>query len=175
MKKKNGPEHPARLANEVGDPIGSKLAQTRPARGKTKLGLLVRSIVEAGKVRLKSENTARIEQVKLEEMARLETRKAFDAERFIALSKSTPPDQLKDSGPVLKKLALIAEVVHEWKTVSADLSEASRNGLKDAAHSRFGWHVNAAKKWASSKGKLKSGVHTNSVFSIGGIVHKAKT
>ena len=34
----------------------------------------------------------------------------------------------------MKKVALVAALEHEWASIEADLSEATRNGLKEAAH-----------------------------------------
>lgn len=58
---------------------------------------------------------------------------------------------------VLKKSALIAELSHVWPTIQADMQEATRNGLRDAAKvERHGhWHLEGAHDWARMKGKLK--------------------
>lgn len=57
----------------------------------------------------------------------------------------------------MKKAALIAALEHEWPSINADLSEATRNGLRDAAHAgKHGeWHEPKARAWAVSKGKIK--------------------
>jgi hypothetical protein len=63
----------------------------------------------------------------------------------------------KPGDPVLKKGALIERVRANWKTIDADLREASRNGLKAAAHHGKGWSLNKALVWADSRGKLTRG------------------
>jgi hypothetical protein len=59
------------------------------------------------------------------------------------------------AGRVLKKRVLVAELRHEWPSIELDLSEASRNNLKAAAHSGDGWHVERARDWADRHGKLR--------------------
>lgn len=79
----------------------------------------------------------------------------------------------------LKKAALIAELVHEWPTIEADISEAARNGL-DAARvkDRAGWYyVDAARQWAEPRGKLKkphNALSGSSVFTASARVHRIK-
>lgn len=60
----------------------------------------------------------------------------------------------------MKKAALIAVLEHEWESIEADLSEATRNGLKDAAHAgKHGeWYESKARAWAVSKGKIRQAV-----------------
>ena len=57
----------------------------------------------------------------------------------------------------MKKAALIAALEHEWESIEADLSEATRNGLKAAAHAgtHGEWHKSKARAWAVSRGKIK--------------------
>ena len=57
----------------------------------------------------------------------------------------------------MKKAALIAALEHEWESIEADLSEATRNGLKVAAHAgKHGeWYASKARAWAVSKGKIR--------------------
>lgn len=59
---------------------------------------------------------------------------------------------------VMKKKALIGEVLYEWPTVEADIREASRNGLKKEAHAgkHAEWDVDLARQWAKKNGKLKT-------------------
>lgn len=59
-----------------------------------------------------------------------------------------------ESRRILKAKALIAELEHEWPSIRADISEASRNGLSDVAHAGKGWDVEHARTWADSRGKL---------------------
>ena len=58
---------------------------------------------------------------------------------------------------LMKKAALIAALEHEWPSIEAGLREATRNGLKDAAHTgRHGeWYMEKARVWAVRKNKLK--------------------
>ena len=57
----------------------------------------------------------------------------------------------------MKKAALIAALEHEWPSIEADLGEATRNGLKDAAHTgKHGeWDREKARVWAVRKNKIK--------------------
>jgi hypothetical protein len=58
---------------------------------------------------------------------------------------------------ILKAMALIAELEHEWPSIRADIREASRRGNEDlkAANVKHGhWDVEIARKWADSRGKL---------------------
>lgn len=69
----------------------------------------------------------------------------------------TAPAPVEPPSTVMKRKALIAHLEHEWPTIEADLSEATRNGLKDAAatgkHGK--WYVEKARAWAQQEGKLK--------------------
>ncbi len=58
---------------------------------------------------------------------------------------------------IMKRKALIDALMHEWPSIEADLSEASRNGLHVAAHAdgHGKWNADAAREWARSNGKLK--------------------
>ena len=58
---------------------------------------------------------------------------------------------------VLKKEVLIATFKHEWPSINKDLGEASRNDLKEAAHTgrQSYWYKDKAHAWALSKGKIK--------------------
>ena len=69
-------------------------------------------------------------------------------------SASTAPDR---QDMPMKKAALIAALEHEWESIEADLSEATRNGLKDAAHAgKHGeWYEPKARAWAISRGKIR--------------------
>lgn len=71
-----------------------------------------------------------------------------------------------------KKAALIKEMRHEWKSIEADLQEASRNGLKDAAHTgKYGvWDKEKARQWAELNGKIEQ----HSIWNVGTTVHKTK-
>ena len=70
-------------------------------------------------------------------------------------------------GNTMKKAALIAELKHEWSSIEADISEATRNGLNAAAHTgKHGeWDKDKARAWAVSKGKIKQ---TAPVHSLAG-------
>lgn len=72
----------------------------------------------------------------------------------VAGSASNAPDA---QNIPMKKAALIAALEHEWESIESDLSEATRNGLKDAAHAgKHGeWYESKARAWAVSKGKIR--------------------
>ena len=57
----------------------------------------------------------------------------------------------------MKKVALVAALEHEWASIEADLSEATRNGLKEAAHAgKHGeWFQSKARAWAVSRNKIR--------------------
>lgn len=57
----------------------------------------------------------------------------------------------------MKKVALVAALQHEWASIEADLSEATRNGLKEAAHAgKHGeWFQSKARAWAVSRNKIR--------------------
>ena len=59
-------------------------------------------------------------------------------------------------GNIMKKAALIAALEHDWQSIEADISDATRNGLKTAAHTgKHGdWDKDKAHAWAVSKGKI---------------------
>lgn len=61
------------------------------------------------------------------------------------------------SADIAKRAALVARLEHEWPTIEADLNEASRNGLREAAHAgKLGfWRVDKAREWAQQRGKLR--------------------
>lgn len=79
------------------------------------------------------------------------------------LKNQTPEPQAATSpapvpqGNVMKKAALIAALEHEWPSIEPDISDATRNGLKTAAHTgKHGdWNKDKARAWAVSKGKIK--------------------
>lgn len=62
------------------------------------------------------------------------------------------------AGEILKKSALVAELEHEWPSIKEDLSEASRNGLNDAAKAEEHgyWFREKAREWARTRGKLRA-------------------
>lgn len=75
-----------------------------------------------------------------------------------AQSPATPaPSPAEPTPTILKKKALIAHLEHEWPSIEADLKDATRNGLKDAAATGVHgeWFVEPARAWAQRKGKLK--------------------
>lgn len=65
----------------------------------------------------------------------------------------------------MKKAALIAQLEYEWASIEADLSDATRNGLKAAAHAgKHGeWYKDRARAWAVSKGKIKQDAPVHSL------------
>jgi hypothetical protein len=76
----------------------------------------------------------------------------------------TPEKQVN----AMKKSALITALEHEWPLIETDISEASRNGLKSAAHTgKHGvWDADKARAWAVSNGKIKQAapLHSLSAF-----------
>ena len=64
-----------------------------------------------------------------------------------------------------KKAALISNLEYEWSSIEADISEATRNGLKAAAHTgKHGeWDADKARAWAVSKGKIKQTAPVNQI------------
>lgn len=75
---------------------------------------------------------------------------------------ATPAPEVADNAPskqanTMKKGALIAELQYEWSSIEADISDATRNGLKAAAHTgtHGEWDKDKARAWAVSKGKIK--------------------
>ena len=65
----------------------------------------------------------------------------------------------------MKKSALIAEFEYEWPSIVEDISEATRNGLKAAAHTgKHGrWDTDKARAWAVSNGKIKQSAPVHSL------------
>ena len=65
----------------------------------------------------------------------------------------------------LKKVALVASFLWEWPSIVNDIQDASRNGLKAAAHTeKHGmWRSDKARAWAVSKGKIKQSAPVQSL------------
>ncbi len=61
------------------------------------------------------------------------------------------------STDIAKRAALVALLEHEWPTIEKDLNEASRDGLREAAHAGTHgfWRVDKAREWAKQRGKLR--------------------
>jgi len=68
-------------------------------------------------------------------------------------------------GNIMKKAALVAALKHEWTSIERDIGDATRNGLKDAAHTgKHGeWDTDKARAWAISKRKIKQAVPVHSL------------
>ncbi|MBH1978489.1 MAG: hypothetical protein I8H67_08980 [Comamonadaceae bacterium] len=88
--------------------------------------------------------------------------KAHQAAPVESDSKTDSPAPVADSASTahempMKKAALITALEYEWPSIEADLSEAARNGLKNAAHAgtHGDWDKAKARAWAVSKGKIK--------------------
>lgn len=77
-----------------------------------------------------------------------------DSAPVVAERTSDAPAKQADT---MKKAALIAELKHEWSSIEADISEATRNELNAAAHTgKHGeWDKDKARAWAVSKGKIR--------------------
>ena len=73
------------------------------------------------------------------------------------LNEAPEPAPAEPTPTIMKKKALIAQLEHEWPSIEADLKEATRNGLKDAAAAGVHgeWRIEPARAWAQRKGKLK--------------------
>ena len=73
------------------------------------------------------------------------------------LNEAPEPAPAEPTPTIMKKKALIAQLEHEWPSIEADLKDATRNGLKDAAATGVHgeWFVEPARAWAQRKGKLK--------------------
>jgi hypothetical protein len=58
----------------------------------------------------------------------------------------------------MKKKALVEKLEREWRTINADLNQASNNGLTEAASAgrNKGWFEDKAVEWAISKGKMRA-------------------
>ena len=69
---------------------------------------------------------------------------------------------------IMKRAALIAELEYEWSSIVADISDATRNGLKTAAHTgKHGeWDKDKARAWAVSKGKIKRDAPVHSLAAV---------
>ena len=78
----------------------------------------------------------------------------------VAVDASNAP---KTQSNFMKKVALIAELEYEWQSITKDISDAARNGLKAAAHAgKHGeWDRDKARAWAVSKGKIKRAAHVS--------------
>lgn len=75
-----------------------------------------------------------------------------------ATTTSPASERESDSAPstALKRAALVAALKHEWPGIDEHLDEASRNGLKVAAHTgKHGmWNLEKARAWGMSKGHI---------------------
>lgn len=80
----------------------------------------------------------------------------------LASTRARPPVSAAESVSLpgsdfaMKRAALIAKHRHAWPTIAADLTDATRNGLRKAKAGARGWNESMALNWARSKGKLKS-------------------
>ena len=83
---------------------------------------------------------------------------------------ATPAPVVAGNEPVkqvnaMKKAALIAALEYEWPSIEDNISEATRNGLKAAAHTgKHGeWDKDKARAWAVSNGKIKQSAPVHSL------------
>ena len=81
---------------------------------------------------------------------------------------SPAPTPAKPTPTIMKKKALIAQLEHEWPSIEADLKDATRNGLKDAAAAGVHgeWRIEPARAWAQRKGKLKQAAPAHSLANV---------
>ncbi|GAB4088516.1 hypothetical protein [Hydrogenophaga soli] len=83
----------------------------------------------------------------------------------VATASNAPADDPEDE--ILKRGDLIDALRPRWPSIENDLSEASRNGLKEVAHAGHGrYRKNAAVAWAKSRGKYKEAPPSNLGSSI---------
>lgn len=83
----------------------------------------------------------------------------------VATASNAPADDPEDE--ILKRGDLIDALRPRWSSIENDLSEASRNGLKEVAHAGHGrYRKNAAVAWAKSRGKYKEAPPSNLGSSI---------
>ncbi len=64
-------------------------------------------------------------------------------------------DTIKNTGTVVSRRALVSRNKGRWSSIEIDLTEASRNGLTNAASTgRNKWNEAAALEWADQQGKI---------------------
>ena len=93
----------------------------------------------------------------------------LDGQEQPAQEPSPAPAPAEPTPTIMKKKALITQLEHEWPSIRADLQDATRNGLKDAAATGVHgeWFVEPARAWAQRKGKIKQAApahHLNGVW-----------
>jgi len=95
----------------------------------------------------------------------LPEREANGLMSFYGATASVPVTEPAKHVTAMKKAALIDELQFEWPSIETDISDATRNGLKNAAHTgKHGeWDRDRARKWAVSKGKIKRDTPVHSV------------
>lgn len=85
----------------------------------------------------------------------------FNRESVLALAATV---RTKGASAV-RQSELVRRLGPRWPTIRADLSEASRNGLADAARvAGRGWLAHAAEAWATKNGRMCDGAAPASVF-----------
>ena len=95
----------------------------------------------------------------------------FEAEKRPAPAQTAPPapvvagNETVKQVNAMKKAALIAALEYEWPSIEDNISEATRNGLKAAAHTgKHGeWDKDKAREWAVSNGKIKQSAPVHSL------------
>jgi len=61
------------------------------------------------------------------------------------------------SADIAKRAAMAEDLRQEWPSIEADLNDASRNGLREAAYTGTHgfWFADKAREWARQRGKLR--------------------
>lgn len=92
----------------------------------------------------------------------------LDGQEQLEQEPSPAPSPDEPAPTILKKKALIAQLKHEWPSIEADLKDATRNGLKDAAATGVHgeWFVEPAHAWAQRKGKLKQAAPAHTLANV---------
>lgn len=82
---------------------------------------------------------------------------AKQASERIKKTQKAAQDFIKKSGQTVGRAALVRRNIDRWESIETDLTEASRNGLTEAANTgRNQWNEAAALAWADLHGKLAS-------------------
>ncbi len=80
---------------------------------------------------------------------------------------AAPEPQVAPVVATMKKQTLINTLEYEWPTICKDISEATRNGLKNAAHAKHSiWDMDKARAWAVSKGKIKQAAPLHNLAAV---------
>lgn len=163
-------EEIARLSARAKWEASQQPPQTTPTPERPRILLDLRPGLKERSAQLRDRANA-VETARLAKLAELEAERDFHKSEA-ARKQAAPAQAAAVPAPVvadsasnapdaqnipMKKAALIAALEHEWGSIEADLSEATRNGLKVAAHAgtHGEWYASKARAWAVSKGKIR--------------------